>query len=54
MLVINGQPPIHASAERAARLQLHRHHTVGMFRHCTRYNSLVSPADQLEIKLIAR
>jgi acetolactate synthase-1/2/3 large subunit len=54
MLVITGQPalpsfgkhPLQESACTGVNV-------LGMFRHCTRYNSLVSHADQLEAKLVA-
>ena len=53
MLVITGQPPIHAFGKNALQdSSCTGINTVGMLRHCTRYNSLVSHADQLEIKLI--
>lgn len=54
MLVITGQPPIHAFGKNALQdSSCTGINTVGMFRHCTRYNSLVSHADQLEIKLVS-
>lgn len=53
MLVITGQPPIHAFGKNALQdSSCTGINTVGMFQHCTRYNSLVSHVDQLEIKLI--
>jgi len=53
MLVITGQPPIHSFGKGALQdSSCSGINTVGMFRHCTRYNSLVSHAEQLEIKLI--
>jgi len=53
MLVITGQPPIHAFGKNALQdSSCTGINTVGMFRHCTRYNSLVSHAEQLEIKLV--
>ena len=53
MLVITGQPPIHTFGRNALQeSSCTGINTVGMFKHCTRYNSLVSHADQLEIKLI--
>jgi len=53
MLVITGQPPIHAFGKNALQdSSCTGINTVGMLRHCTRYNSLVSHADQMEIKLI--
>ncbi|HUG21880.1 thiamine pyrophosphate-binding protein [Piscinibacter sp.] len=54
MLVITGQPPIHSFGKGALQdSSCSGINTVGMFRHCTRYNSLVSHADQLEIKLVS-
>jgi acetolactate synthase-1/2/3 large subunit len=54
MLVITGQPPIHTFGKNALQeSSCTGINTVGMFKHCTRYNSLVSHADQLEIKLIS-
>lgn len=53
MLVITGQPPIHAFGKNALQdSSCTGINVVGMLRHCTRYNSLVSHANQLEIKLI--
>lgn len=52
MLVITGQPPIHSFGKGALQeSSCTGVNTVGMFRHCTRYNSLVSHADQLSTKL---
>jgi acetolactate synthase-1/2/3 large subunit len=52
MLVITGQPPIHSFGKRALQeSSCTGINTVAMFRHCTRYNSLVSHPDQLRIKL---
>jgi acetolactate synthase-1/2/3 large subunit len=52
MLVITGQPPIHSFGRRALQeSSCTGINTVAMFRHCTRYNSLVSHPDQLRIKL---
>ncbi|NRF70001.1 thiamine pyrophosphate-binding protein [Aquincola sp. S2] len=52
MLVITGQPPIHSFGKGALQeSSCTGVNTVGMFRHCTRYNSLVSHADQLPTKL---
>jgi len=54
MLVITGQPPIHSFGRNALQdSSCTGINTVGMFRHCTRYNSLISHADQLEIKLVS-
>lgn len=54
MLVITGQPPIHSFGKGALQEGTCTGiNTVGMFRHVTRYNSLVSHADQLEIKLVS-
>ena len=53
MLVITGQPPLHnfgrGALQESACTGIN---VVGMFRHCTRYNSLVSHTDQVETKLI--
>jgi len=52
MLVITGQPPLHSFGKNALQeSSCTGINTVGMFRHCTRYNSLVSHSEQLEIKL---
>ncbi|MFZ5543773.1 MAG: thiamine pyrophosphate-binding protein [Pseudomonadota bacterium] len=52
MLVVTGQPPIHSFGKRALQeSSCTGINTVAMFRHCTRYNSLVSHPDQLRIKL---
>jgi len=52
MLVITGQPPIHSFGKGALQeSSCTGINTVAMFRHCTRYNSLVSHGDQLQIKL---
>ena len=54
MLVITGQPPLHTFGRNALQeSSCTGINTVGIFRHCTRYNSLVSHADQLEIKLVS-
>lgn len=54
MLVITGQPPIHTFGKNALQeSSCTGINLVGMFKHCTRYNSLVSHAEQLEIKLIS-
>lgn len=53
MLVITGQPPLPAFGKRALQESACTGVNVpGMFEHCTRYNSLVSHADQLETKLV--
>ncbi len=52
MLVITGQPPIHSFGKGALQeSSCTGINTIGMLRHCTRYNSLVSHADQLPTKL---
>lgn len=52
LLVITGQPPIHSFGKGALQESACTGiNTVGMFRHCTRYNSLISHGDQLEAKL---
>lgn len=52
MLVVTGQPPIYSFGKRALQeSSCTGINTVGMFRHCTRYNSLISHPDQLRIKL---
>lgn len=53
MLVITGQPTL-ASFGRGALQESSCTgvNVVGMFKHCTRYNSLVSHIDQLETKLV--
>lgn len=54
MLVLTGQPALPAFGRRALQESACTGvNTVGMFRHCTRYNSLVSHPDQLEPKLTA-
>ena len=53
MLVITGQPSLPSFGKRALQESACTGiNTLGMFRHCTRYNSLVSHPDQLESKLI--
>ena len=53
MLVITGQPPLRNFGRGALQESTCTGiNAVGMMRHCTRYNSLVSHADQLETKLI--
>ncbi|HSW04259.1 thiamine pyrophosphate-binding protein, partial [Aquabacterium sp.] len=52
MLVITGQPPIHSFGKGALQeSSCTGVNTVGMFKHCTRYNSLVSHVDQVPTKL---
>jgi acetolactate synthase-1/2/3 large subunit len=54
MLVITGQPPLPAFGKRALQESACTGvNTLGMFEHCTRYNSLVSHPEQMESKLIA-
>ena len=54
MLVITGQPALPGFGRRALQeSSCTGINTVGMFRHCTQYNSLVSHPEQLEAKLIA-
>jgi len=53
MLVITGQPVLPAFGKRALQESACTGiNTLGMFRHCSRYNSLVSHPDQLEHKLV--
>lgn len=53
MLVLTGQPPLPAFGKRALQESTCTGiNTLGMFRHCTRYNSLVSHPQQFESKLI--
>ena len=52
ILVITAQPAIHSFGKGALQeSSCTGIDAIGMFRHCTRYNSLVSHADQLETKL---
>jgi acetolactate synthase I/II/III large subunit len=52
MLVITGQPPIHSFGKGALQeSSCTGINTIGMFRHCTSYNSLVSHVDQVGTKL---
>jgi acetolactate synthase-1/2/3 large subunit len=52
MLVITGQPPIHSFGKNALQeSSCTGINTVGMFRYCTRYSSLVSHPEQLGTKL---
>ena len=54
MLVITGQPALPSFGKHPLQESgCTGINVLGMFRHCTRYNSLVSHADQLESKLIA-
>ncbi|HEY0847737.1 MAG TPA: thiamine pyrophosphate-binding protein [Noviherbaspirillum sp.] len=54
MLVLTGQPALPAFGRRALQeSSCTGIDTLGMFRHCTRYNSLVSHPEQLEPKLTA-
>jgi acetolactate synthase I/II/III large subunit len=53
MLVITGQPRLPLFGRRALQeSSCTGINTVGMFDHCTRYNTLVSHVDQLEHKLV--
>jgi acetolactate synthase-1/2/3 large subunit len=53
MLVITGQPSLPSFGKRALQESACTGiNTLGMFRHCTRYNSLVSHPEQIESKLI--
>ena len=53
MLVITGQPPLPSHGKRALQdSSCTGVNVVGMFEHCTRFNSLVSHVDQLESKLV--
>ncbi len=54
MLVISGQPSLPSFGKGALQESACTGiNTVGMFRHCTRYNSLVSHPEQLEQKLVS-
>ena len=54
MLVLTGQPMLPVFGKRALQeSSCTGVNTLGMFRHCTHYNSLVSHPDQIEPKLIA-
>jgi acetolactate synthase-1/2/3 large subunit len=54
MLVITGQPPLPAFGKRALQESACTGvNTLGMFQHCTHYNSLVSHPEQMEPKLVA-
>jgi acetolactate synthase-1/2/3 large subunit len=53
MLVITGQPSLPSFGKRALQESACTGvNTLGMFRHCTRYNSLISHPEQIESKLI--
>lgn len=53
LLAITGQPSLPLFGKRALQESACTGvNTVGMFRHCTRYSTLVSHADQLENKLV--
>ena len=52
MLVLTGQPPLHSFGKGALQeSSCTGINTVGMLRHCTHYNSLVSHPEQLQAKL---
>jgi acetolactate synthase I/II/III large subunit len=54
MLVLTGQPALPAFGKRALQESACTGvNTLAMFRHCTRYNSLISHPEQFEPKLIA-
>lgn len=54
LLVITGQPPLPSFGKGALQESACTGiNTVGMFRHCTRFNSLVSHPDQLERKFVS-
>lgn len=54
MLVITGQPALPAFGKHPLQESACTGvNVLGMFRHCTRYNSLVSHPQQLEVKLVA-
>ena len=53
LLVITGQPSLPSFGKRALQESACTGiNTLGMFRHCTRYNSLISHPEQIESKLI--
>ncbi|HEX5391655.1 MAG TPA: thiamine pyrophosphate-binding protein [Rhodocyclaceae bacterium] len=54
VLAITGQPPLPAFGRRALQESACTGiNTLSMYRHCTRYNSLVSHPEQMEHKLVA-
>lgn len=54
LLAITGQPPLPAFGRRALQESACTGiNTLSMYRHCTRYNSLVSHPEQMEHKLVA-
>ena len=54
MLVITGQPPLPSHGRRALQeSSCTGVNVVGMFEHCTHFNSLVSHVEQLEPKLVS-
>lgn len=54
MLVITGQPPLPSHGKRALQdSSCTGVNLVGMFEHCTRFNSMVTHVDQLESKLVS-
>lgn len=54
MLVLTGQPALPAFGKRALQESACTGvNTLSMFRHCTRYNSMISHPEQMESKLIA-
>ena len=53
MLAITGQPALPSFGKRALQESACTGvNTLGMFRHCTRYDTLVSHVDQVESKLV--
>ena len=53
MLAITGQPALPSFGKRALQESACTGvNTLGMFRHCARYDTLVSHADQMESKLV--
>lgn len=53
MLAITGQPALPSFGKRALQESACTGvNTLGMFRHCTRYDTLISHADQIESKLV--
>lgn len=54
LLVLTGQPPLPSFGRRALQESACTGiDTLGMFRHCTRYNSMITHPEQLQPKLIA-